>query len=276
MAGEERQKITVLKKQEYPELRHLIETYYDLQKLRVSVENRIRAYSGAGLMRYTDFDYMDLKLRELEKSVEKKIEKIIKVHPLWNMWFDRIKGIGPILAASIIAWCDIEKAKTVSSMWKYFGLAPGQERKRGEKAGYNPKAKTLAWKIAQSLLRAKGRYTSIYYKAKSEYERREDIRKMHENGEARGGMNSYKVHVHLMSLRKMVKRFLADTWVVWRKVEDLPITKPYVLSEYAREKGIAHELEHYEPPTTDDGQVIVVEEDTEPNNPRKPWRKSEP
>jgi hypothetical protein len=28
-------------------------------------------------------------------------------------------------------------------------------------------------------------------------------------------------------MRKMVKRFLADFWVEWRKYEGLPVTPPY-------------------------------------------------
>ena len=34
-------------------------------------------------------------------------------------------------------------------------------------------------------------------------------------------------HVHGMALRKMIKLFLSNLWLVWREALKLPITKPY-------------------------------------------------
>lgn len=246
------------------ELRILVESFYDMQKLRIAMGGRIYAYSKAGLLDYIDPGPSLAKLKEAEKELEKEITSVVMKHPLWDAWFKDVKGIGPIMAAGIIAWRDdISKSDTISAFWKYHGLAPGQGRHKGEKLDYNPKAKTLAWKVGVQLLKAKGHYTDIYYSAKLAYEQRVDIKGKHEhiigyvtkNGkkepkyEAEGGPKSYKLHIHYMALRKMIKRFLADTWVMWRRIEGLPVTEPYIFSERAKEKGIAHE--HYEQPKTD-------------------------
>lgn len=245
-----KQDIERLRKLKNRELRILVESFYDMQKLRIAVSNRIYSYSKAGLLEYIDPGPALAKLKEAEKELEKEIKEVVVKHPLWDAWFKDVKGIGPIMAAGIIAWRDdISKSDTVSAFWKYHGLAPGQGRQKGKKLDYNPKAKTHCWKAGIQLLKAKGQYADLYYAAKSKYESREDIKQQHESGNAKGGMKSYKLHLHYMALRKMIKRFLADTWVVWRSVEGLSVTEPYIFGERAKEKGIAHE--HYEPPKTD-------------------------
>jgi len=242
------------------ELRIFVESFYDMQKLRIAVESRIRSYTSAGLIKYINPEPTMVKLKGAEKEIEKEITTLIKQHPLWKAFFVDVKGIGPIMAAGLIAWRDdISKARTISAFWKYHGLSPTQgKRQKGEKLDYNPKAKTHAWKCGMQLLKAKGAYSKIYYEAKVKYEEREDIKAMHEHiighvtrkgkrvpeYEAAGGPKSYKLHIHYMALRKMIKRFLADTWVAWREVEGLSLSKPYIFSDAAKAKGIAHE--HYE------------------------------
>lgn len=261
-----------IKKLKNKELRVLVESFYDMQKLRIALGNRIRQYGKAGLLESVD-PYPALeRIREGEKELEGQIPSVVKQHPLWDMWFSGVKGIGPDMAAGVIAWRDdIGKADTISAFWKYHGLSPTQtKREKGQKLDHNPKAKTHVWKVGVQLLKAQGIYAEIYYRAKARYERRDDIRKKHEhivgykkkngkyvmkNGEkvpkyeAEGGMKSYKLHIHNMAMRKMIKQFLADTWVMWRTVEGLPVSEPYIFSLAAQEKGIAHE--HYELPKND-------------------------
>lgn len=45
-----------------------------------------------------------------------------------------------------------------------------------------------------------------------------------------------RLHIHLRALRKMVKRFLADLWAEWRKMEGLPVTDPYPIAILKHQK----------------------------------------
>ena len=257
------------------ELRILVESFYDMQKLRMAMSNRMFAYQKLGWLESIDPEPALTKLKEAEHALELEIKDIVISHPLWLEWLIDIKGIGPIMAAGIIAWRDdINKAPTISAFWKYHGLAPDQSRKKGTKVDFNPKAKTHCWKVGMQLLKAKGHYSELYYIAKVKYEQREDIKAMHENVtgeetkdgklvkkyEANGGPKSYKLHIHYMALRKMIKQFMADTWVMWRTVEGLEVTKPYIFSNAAKQKGIAHE--HYVLPLTDKQITKRKQEDT--------------
>jgi len=98
---------------------------------------------------------------------------------------------------------------------------PGERKRRGERVGYNPRLKTHCWKIGTQLLKARGEYADLYRRFKEEYSRREDLK--------REGKGSFKLHVHLMALRKMVKIFLQHLWVRWRETEGLPVSRPYAI-----------------------------------------------
>jgi len=239
-----------LKELKNSDLRVLTETYYDIQKLRTSSENRLRTYMDAGLLRYVDMDEVVKYLRKAEKESAREIEKEVSKHPLWTEWLKDVKGVGEVMAGGLIAWIDdIGKFRTISKLWKYSGLAPGQRKERGQRVNYNPKMKSHLWRVGMQLLKAKNKkYAPIYYEWKDKYYDRVDIREKHERGEARGGMKSYHLHIHQMALRKMIKRFLIDLWLSWRQIEGLPTSKPYIFSEYAERKGIKHDESKFEMP----------------------------
>jgi len=57
-----------------------------------------------------------------EGDIEKIIKSQLKNYALYNQYLARITGIGPMLAAGLIAYIDdIEKFDHVSSLWQYIG-----------------------------------------------------------------------------------------------------------------------------------------------------------
>lgn len=97
--------------------------------------------------------------------------------------------------------------------------------KRGYLAFFNPHVKTLLWKVASSFEKQKAEksfYRCIYQTKKAEYLQRVDLKKAIDDK-----VKGAKLHVRLMSMKYTSKRFLADMWLFWRKLEGLPITKPY-------------------------------------------------
>jgi hypothetical protein len=277
------------------QIRFLVESYYDIQKLRVETFNRIVAYIKNNPQKFSQKEYETQKisashkavethgvyasreeienqvvcasqnisenqdiravkpstiakaiisgkikppkeiseliwyhnsLYETEKQLAKRLDEWSKHHPLRIHFLNRIQGIGGVLASGIIAWLSpISRFPNISKLWKYCGLAPGQKRRRGEKVNYHPKLKTFMWKIATSFEKQKPEksyYRRIYDEKKKYYMEREDLKKAVETGE-KGAM----LHIRMMTLRYTVKRFLADLWIQWRKLEGLPITKPY-------------------------------------------------
>ena len=211
----------------HPRLRILVEGYYDMQKLRISLENRLRIYSRFDLLTPAQVGRLQgvvSEIRRQEKVYERMVADEVKDIPIYTAWLKKIKGVGPMMAAGLIAWVDDPgRFANVSKLWAYAVGKPGERRSRGAKIGYHPRLKTHCWKIATQMLKAKGEYAELYYRFKQTYSQREDLKQIKKG--------SFKLHVHYMAVRKMVKIFLEHFWRRWRELEGLPVTKPYVIEK---------------------------------------------
>jgi hypothetical protein len=167
-------------------------------------------------------------LHDTEKNLAKRLDTWSKLHLLRSTYLTQIQGIGPIFSSALIAWLQpISRFDNISKLWKYCGLAPDQKRRKGVKLGYNPHLKTLMWKIASSFEKqkaAKSAYRRLYDEKKKYLAIRPDLKDAIDKK-----VKGAKLHVQLLTLRFIAKRFLADTWVAWRRLEDLPVTEPYAI-----------------------------------------------
>jgi len=131
-------------------IRRLVEIYYDVQDVRKRSYNRLRTVGQV------EGVHPEL-LKKLEKQIRNYIKDQLRGVPIWETFLKPTKGIGPILAGGLISWLDPYKAPHVSSFWKYMGqhVVDGKapRRRKGSKTDYNPKAKVLAWKIADSFVK---------------------------------------------------------------------------------------------------------------------------
>ena len=99
------------------------------------------------------------------------------------------------------------------------------KRKTGYVLMINSRLKTFCWKIAWCFEKQQARlsqYRRFYVEKKAKYLNRPELREPIE-----AGVPGAKLHVQLMSLRRTVKEFIKHLWYVWRKMEGLPVTKPY-------------------------------------------------
>lgn len=186
---------------------------------------------------------------ENEEQAAKQIESLIEVHPVYP-FLESVKGCGRLMSAVIIAYLDPHKARHVSSFWKYCGLDVGPngrgrsrrkehlvERQYTDKDGkeatrmgttFNPWVKTkLRGVLAGCLLKAQGHYSEVYYNYKNRMENHAVYGIARDGEKLEDGTFIGKSKRHEMSLRYMIKMFLADLWVAWRTVEGLPVTVPY-------------------------------------------------
>ena len=176
-----------------------------------------------------DLIWFHNKLYETEKELYRRIDCWSRDHPLRKEFLNKVKGIGPILSSGIIAWlCNpILKADYVTQIWSFCGLAPNQERKRGERLNYNPRLKTFCWKIGQSFVKFKCFGRKLYEAF------REDCERKHPDWS--------KLHCHNWARRKVVKLFIAAVWEVWRRMNKLPVTEPYPIEHLGHKDKIVSE-----------------------------------
>ena len=171
-------------------------------------------------------------------------------------------------------------AETISGLWKYAGFAPGEDGKtmkkvKGQKLEYNSQLRSMCWRLGVSLKRAKGKYYELYLKEKERlterfirdgykilptptgkwvcvncgknWEKKSDIvpccksqqidKKLRE--EPAGVI--WLGHLDMMAIRKMLKIFLANLWLVWREAEGLPTRVPYVTEKLGHTDVISPE-----------------------------------
>ncbi|MEM5855669.1 MAG: hypothetical protein QW472_05145 [Candidatus Aenigmatarchaeota archaeon] len=170
------------------------------------------------------------KLYETEKELQKRLDVWSKNHKLRKEFLNYVRGIGGVLASGIIAWLDevILKAEHPSSLWKYCGLYPGSERKRGEKLPYNLRLKSFCWKIGQSFIKFKCFGRKLYDRFK------EEAKQKHPDWN--------KMHIHNHARRKVVKVFLACLWKKWREMNNLPTPEPYAIAHLKHSDLITPEM----------------------------------
>jgi len=119
-------------------LNSLVRSYFDIQRARISLSNRVSAYDrgiagpredrlhkGAFIQ---TIDEQQGSLQESENQIAKKIEQEVKRYPIYVEWLSTVKGCGPMYSAVILTSFDIEIATTVSKMWQFAGLNPGMVR----------------------------------------------------------------------------------------------------------------------------------------------------
>ena len=78
-------------------------------------------------------------------DLERRGEKLLKKLPLWTEWLKYVNGAGVSLTLRILGVIDFDKAPTISSVWKYFGLAPNI-------TNYSRTAKGLIYRLVFSFL----------------------------------------------------------------------------------------------------------------------------
>jgi hypothetical protein len=222
----------------------LVDSYYDLQDVRIRCANRLRAALRDERLDPARVQMLHEGLAEALKAQERRIVRLclsyLKNEPVWNDWLKGVRGIGPVLAAGLLAhvgYC--ERSPTVSALWAYAGqhVVNGEapKRKRGEKANWNASLRVLVWKIGQSFVKVGDGYRALYLAEKAR------LRKLHPElapydppRKRRDGgplLRFTDGHVAAMAERKARKLFLSHYWDVARRIKGLPVREPYVLEQ---------------------------------------------
>ncbi len=228
------------------EARYLVDAYYQVQGYRIRFGNQIRALSESGephdLIRW-----MYANTDGLEKNIQSALDKYSKSNVV-GKWARSIIGIGPVLAAGLLAHIDITKAPTVGHIWSFAGLNPNANWEKGQKRPWNADLKVICWKIGESFVKFQNNERDVYGKLyvarkQQEQERNEAgafadqaallVKKVGKDTEAYKAYAQGKLppaHINERAKRYAVKLFLSHLHWVWYETEygTLP-PKPYVL-----------------------------------------------
>lgn len=142
------------------EVRWLVRLYYEMQEQRIRAASQMRTSEAAeepnALVQWMLGNYATLE-NDIRRAMDAYSHSKIT-----GQWLRSVVGIGPVLAAGLMAYVDIERTPSASHLWSFAGLNPTQSWTRGEKRPWNAQLKVLCWKCGQSFVKSSGNARSYY------------------------------------------------------------------------------------------------------------------
>jgi hypothetical protein len=241
------------------EARYLVDLYYTIQENRKASTNQIGSTEEPNRL----LEWFAGQHRSLENNIKRVLDVYTDHHPI-GIWAKSISGIGPVIAAGLLAHIDITKAPTVGSVWRYAGLDPSAIWEKKTKRPWNANLKVLCWKIGESFVKVSGLEADFYgkvYIARKDWEiSRNEAGELKEQadkalekkiGKTTDAYKAYiqgklpPAHIHARAKRYAVKLFLSH---LHEKMYELEYGKkppePYCFSHL----GHAHKIEPPEAP----------------------------
>jgi len=227
-------------------LRVLVSTYEDIQQERIRAENRLRTISNTATPEV--FEHLT-RLKLVEEGIARDIKKLLKEEPVYEEFLRHVKGVGAILSAKLLS-LPLDATRNVSAWWSFFGLVPhyfaiicekehkylapkvkpcpecgaqprdatfykeAPRKKKGYRAFWNPKARTLAFLLMRSFNMQKDGY---YKEVINEYMLRQE------------NQNLTQAHKRARALRYAVKLFISHFYQATCEIHSQPYQMPYAI-----------------------------------------------
>lgn len=176
------------------EARYLVDLYYSVQEQRQRAASQSRTDEPHDLTVWL-FD----QFRVIENDIKKALG-VYATSQLPGEWAQSVHGIGPVIAAGLLAHIDVNPWKcmakpgqdrckksdphsdlgchqriihTAGGVWRFAGLDPTQKWDKGQKRPWNARLKRLAWIIGDSFRKQRNSPKDFYgkfYEQRKEYE----------------------------------------------------------------------------------------------------------
>jgi len=209
------------------EARYLVDQYYTMQEDRKRAYSQERSLDEIGEPTAV-IGWLAEQAASLERQIARALDAYSASKPI-GAWARSIDGVGPIIAAGLMAHINIEKAPTAGHIWAFAGLDPTKTWEKGERRPWNAGLKTLCWKIGESFVKVSNKETAFYgriYRERKELEvqrnealafaeQAETKLKKFKIGQTTDAYKSYSIgklppaHIHARARRYAVKLFLA-------------------------------------------------------------------
>jgi len=230
------------------EMKSIMDDRSQTMKLVMKINNQMLAYarqvdhqreSTAEFLQST-MDTCKKRLGKVDREVEKHLKQ--SPDPLAHAALG-VVGVGPVTVAGLIAYVDLEKARSASSLWSYVGLhkASRDRYTKGEAGGGNKTLRTMLWNMANSMVKNRDcPYREVYDRTKVRLAASEKtvITRNTQGKEVEAAWKGTKPsHRHGAALRAVMKHFLAYYWFVGRSLAGLD-TRPLYVQEQLGHTGI--------------------------------------
>lgn len=114
------------------EARFIVDAYYTFQEYRKASGNQVRALTASGEP-HDVIAWLFAQTEGLEKQILRALDAWTDASTT-SVWAKGICGIGPVIAAGLLAHIDIRQAPTAGHIWNFAGLNPTQHWLGAEKS----------------------------------------------------------------------------------------------------------------------------------------------
>lgn len=144
------------------EARFLVDAYYKSQRDRIRSAHQVRTLAKEG--EPSDVvDWLRMQSNVLEQSVKGALD-VYSTSRFDGEWLRSIVGIGPVIAAGLMAHIDIRQAPTAGHIWRFAGLDPTTKWVKGKIRPHNGALKRLCWIVGESFTKFAGHESCLYGK----------------------------------------------------------------------------------------------------------------
>jgi hypothetical protein len=249
----DRERVLLAKGLSSDEARIVVSNYMAEQEMRKRADLQIRHRGDKVLSRALTLTVEAH--AEWEQAWKRELEVFAR-HQRIGKWMLDQTGVGPVIAAGLIAHLDNDNIPdTVGHWWSFAGLNPDQKWVKGQKRPYNAALKQLYYHLGECIKRTSNHHDSYYgplYRAKkAEYERRNDRGGFAEKAAVYKGVSDPKnkkllaegkvppAYLDRLACRWVAKIFLSHLHALlyWERKGKVP-PKPFAISVL----GHAHEI----------------------------------
>lgn len=153
------------------EARFLVSDYYAMQEARKRADMQLRHLGEKkDISNFPILNYAASCCAEMETQILKALERYAEASPI-GRWMLAQHGVGPVIAAGMLAYLDIGRAPTVGHFWRYAGLDPSCKWEEGQKRPFNRDVKQLCFHFGECVKRTSNHADSVYgriYRARKE------------------------------------------------------------------------------------------------------------
>lgn len=151
------------------EARFLVDYYYIIQEDRKRFRSQERAMQNEPSKLIS---FLGDTSEDIESLIKKALDDYTSAHPI-GRWMKEIYGIGPCIAAGLLAYIKIERAPTAGHIWSFAGIDPSVKWEKGQKRPFCAELKKICFYAGDSFRKFSGKDECYYgqlYKQRKEFE----------------------------------------------------------------------------------------------------------
>ena len=142
------------------EARYLVDQYYQIQDYRIRAAGQVRSQEGEP---NAVLEWALGNMATLEAQIQRALNEFTKEYAV-GQWLQSLTGIGPVIAAGLMAHLDVRRCEHAGGFWKFAGIDANAKWNKGEKRPWNADLKVLLWKAGESFVKVQNNKNDVYGK----------------------------------------------------------------------------------------------------------------